>query len=151
MLQLLEFFYKIFGTYNIQLTLYLLSILAGFILIIYAVKIGYTIAQVSSILLIICIGSLLMYLLPIFGEKTHVILYGALGYLAIKDTQNKIPGLVKPLFYATLFTSAINLLDELFQGILPYRVGEVRDILINFICTVLGFLLYFALKKKNFS
>lgn len=151
MLQLLEFFYKIFGTYNIQLTLYLLSIFAGLILIIYAVKKGYTITQLSMILIILCLGLLLMYSLPIFGEKTHVILYGTLGYLAIKDTYNKISGLVKSLSYAILFTSAINLLDELFQAILPYRVGEVRDILVNFICTILGFLLYFALKKKNLS
>lgn len=151
MLQLLNFFYKIFGTYNIQLTLYSLSVVAGLILIIYTVKNKYTIIQISMILIILCLGLLLMYSLPIFGEKTHVILYGGLGYLAIKDTQKKMPGLIMPLLYAVLFTSMVNFLDEIFQGILPYRVGELKDLIINYYCIILGFLLYYAINKKRFK
>ena len=84
------------------------------------------------------LGAILITFQKIFAEKTHFIMYGILGYLAMKDSYNYFSNITKSILLSILFTLAISTGDEIFQGILPYRVGSISDICINFIGGSLG-------------
>jgi VanZ family protein len=76
-------------------------------------------------------------------EKVHLFQYSLLAVLFWWAFHRRFPG---PQIYAhgLLFTLAAGLLDEYVQHLLPIRVGEIRDVWINFLAGGLG-LLYVAL------
>ncbi len=86
---------------------------------------------------------------PYLSERVHVLTYGLLGFLAMKDL---IPAKgklwVKNLILALSFVALISAADEIFQAILPYRVGEIRDFITNIISGVLGMALLLTLKTE---
>jgi hypothetical protein len=85
----------------------------------------------SLILLLIPLLAILHYV-PINEERVHFIVFGLLGFLS-----------------TTLFTLPISLIiglgysigDELFQWLLPDRVGDVRDVVFNILAYSMGLLL----------
>ena len=74
----------------------------------------------------------ILYYVPINEERVHFVVFGLLGFLSI-----------------TLFTVPVSLVigigysvgDELFQWLLPDRVGDVRDVIYNAVAYSLGSLL----------
>lgn len=78
---------------------------------------------------------------PYFAEKMHILEYGLLGWLAAWDFQN-CRKRTRQIISALLFISLISVLDEGFQKILPYRVGEIRDFITNIISGILGISLF---------
>jgi len=89
---------------------------------------------------------------PYFTEKTHVLTYGLLGYLAAGDLVSaRRKRQLKNIILAAAFVSLTSALDEIFQRILPYRVGEVRDFITNIISGSfgIGLLLIFKTEKKK--
>ena len=97
------------------------------------------------------IGSLLIFSLrqPYLVEKLHVVEYGLLGWLAGRDL-NKNKVLLKNVFFAFFFAALISLLDEGLQRLLPWRVGDLRDVFTNFISSALG-LVFFALSYRRYN
>lgn len=70
-------------------------------------------------------------------ERIHFIEYGLLGGLAVRAFAHRLRGVA--LYAATsLFGLAIGTLDELYQGILPDRFYDVRDIMMNAAGSILG-------------
>lgn len=93
--------------------------------------------------IVLCFTFIFMLQLEIFVEKIHVFEYGLLGWFASKDLSSKRSSLMT-IFLALLFVLAVGVIDEGFQRLLPYRVGEVRDIITNIIsgsCGIAIFLL----------
>jgi len=63
-------------------------------------------------------------------EKIHLLEFAVLGWFASRDliaTNKKTKGII----LALLFTITIGILDEVFQGILPYRYFQWCDIGFN--------------------
>jgi hypothetical protein len=85
------------------------------------------------------LASLLIAAQPFFSERTHVVTYGILGFAAFRDVRRF--GTLAGIGAAAGLVLAAGLADEAFQGLLPYRNGDLRDVLTNFLGGFLGVLL----------
>jgi VanZ family protein len=80
---------------------------------------------------------------PYFVEKMHVLEYGLLGWLAARDLRrNPRSNIVLTILFSILFVLLIGSLDEGFQRLLPYRVGEIRDVITNVVSGSFGVILF---------
>ena len=107
-------------------------------------------AVFSVFILAYLLGSVQHY----FEEKTHILMYGLLGYLAARDLISvgkalKPSALPKNMAMAAAFVVLISALDEGFQLILPYRFGEWNDFITNILGGILGISLFLVLKKDR--
>ena len=139
MLQFLELLVKTLGNEALKL-----AFLAFFyiILLIYTLYIIHNKLPLYVIgLSLICfgLGYLLITKQEYFAEKVHVIEYGILGYLALRDL---FKAKNRPIFmkfaYSLAFIILIGFLDEGFQWLLPYRVFELKDVATNMLSGGLG-------------
>jgi hypothetical protein len=85
------------------------------------------------------LGTLLIAAQPFFSERTHVVTYGILGFAAFRGARRS--GTLAGAAAAAGLVLATALADEAFQGLLPYRNGDPRDVLTNFLGGLLGILL----------
>lgn len=83
----------------------------------------------SLLYLLIAIASCFLLELP--EERVHIILFGFLGFLLGVHSQ-------RPALQWILLGLIIAALDEGLQALLPYRVGDLRDIIINSLSLLLG-------------
>ena len=91
---------------------------------------------------------LLIYLWNNPVEQVHIIEYGLLGYLAFRASGWGTPaGSRRSLLTWTTLTLAAGVADEVIQHFLPNRVFDVRDVVINSICGLLGILAGLALSS----
>ena len=81
-------------------------------------------------------------------KKVHVLEYGILGYLAFRDLSKRNKKIFKDILLAFSFISLIGIMDETFQGFLPYRVREIRDVATNVVSGLLGIFQYFIYRGK---
>ena len=89
----------------------------------------YSVSLLSTFLA----GLTLAYFLEIPEERIHLIKYGLIGALVYRDLNSRI--------VTILFGIGIACLDEFFQYLLPYRVGDLRDVLIDTLGIIWGMLL----------
>ena len=138
-----DFFGSRFGQNNIQTVFVLLFFLAAAFLAFYIFRPGRGFLKALGSMIVLCFIFIFMSRLEIFVEKIHVFEYGLLGWLALKDLSCKRSSPMN-IFLAFLFVLVVGVIDEGFQRLLPYRVGEVRDIIINVVsgsCGIAIFLL----------
>lgn len=152
MLQVRNFLFKVFGDF-IVVTAFKLIFISIFILtIVYVFRKGLNLHKICAISAVFSLGYLFAMRQPFFSEKAHVLTYGLLGYLAANDLIDSKRSLrLKDLVLAALFVSLISALDEIFQGVLPYRFCEARDFITNIISGALGItllILTFPLKER---
>ncbi len=95
---------------------------------------------------IIAAGFLGMMQLELAVEKIHILEYAFLGWLALGDTTRKYPK-TKGFLIAVIFCAVTGYIDELFQGVLPYRFYDNRDIVLNVLGALEGIALYFFYKR----
>lgn len=69
------------------------------------------------------------------AERIHVVEYGILGFLLFKACGI---GNFKGLVVSSIFASVVGLVDEVIQWMLPNRVGDIKDVVINSISGILG-------------
>ena len=156
MRQVLEFIQASIGKSGVTILLWLL-ITAGCITVLasYIIKKRVSVIKISALALLLITGLVLSWQMngPI-EEKVHILEYAVLGWLATKDlirVNKKITGIV----LACLFCVTVGISDEAFQAILPYRVFDIRDIVLNSLATLWGILIYLLsyllppLTKKN--
>jgi len=90
---------------------------------------------------VLIVGMLLTWQLKIPEEKIHLLEFALLGWLASRDLIK--PGRkVKGAIFALAFTLTVGVLDEVFQGILPYRYFQWCDIGFNSAGGLWGIALY---------
>lgn len=140
---------QVFGKRNIEVFFYILCVIIILYLIFFAIKSKSNLKNFILLFLVIVIGIKLISTLEIFAEKTHILMYGLLGYFAISDTVKKMGLSINAIIYASCFTLAISLLDEGFQFILPYRVGDTLDVCTNCAGSILGMLTFYIISYKN--
>lgn len=147
--QIFFFLNKILGEYTVGFCFFCLLIIFIFILIYQAIKNNHTGDKLTLLLSLIIFSVILISVQRFFAERAHVIMYGFLGYWAIKDVCKAKPEKIKAIIYASFFTLLINISDEIFQAILPYRVGELQDILTNYLSSAIGIMFYFTLNRQQ--
>ncbi len=84
---------------------------------------------------------------PFIAEKLHIIEYGLLAWLAMRDLDKKNRGILMAGLLAFIFASTVGVLDEGFQKILPWRVFEIRDMITNSVSAIFGIAAYLTMKK----
>jgi hypothetical protein len=94
--------------------------------------------RLSIFLVGVAIGVVAATFLDLPEERIHLLLFGALGILLLGDFG------VDRLLPALGWGVAFSVLDEFVQGCLPYRVGELRDALINLLSVLWGILLWWG-------
>lgn len=153
-LQILNFLNTFFEGNKVQMLFlfymffYFICILILISMIVYIFKLRLSLRQSFVLIFIICFVASQICFQSIFVEKTHVITYGFLGYLAIRDAIKKSASFPRALINAFCFIMLINILDEAFQRLLPYRVGSINDIFLNTLGGITGVLFYIELNRK---
>jgi hypothetical protein len=85
--------------------------------------------------------------MQLMEERVHILTYGALGYMCARDLQREKNGTL--LFGALAFSMLVASADELFQAILPYRVGDFRDIYFDLVSAAFGIVIFFAMNAQR--
>jgi len=101
-----------------------------------------------ALVFIITLGSFIFaWKQPFIAEKLHIIEYGLLAWLAIRDLDKKNRGILMAGLLAFIFTALVGVTDEGFQKLLPWRVCEIRDMITNSVSAIFGIAAYLAMKK----
>lgn len=82
---------------------------------------------------LILIGILACLYLELPEERVHIIKFGFLGFLIINN-------FVGALWKGIALGITVAVMDESIQSLLPYRVGDFRDIIINLLSFFWGLL-----------
>jgi hypothetical protein len=97
------------------------------------------------ILLLLAVSA--TFMIPIVEERLHIIKYGGLGFLAqalVRDER-------LPCWLAVIVVMAISIIDEGIQHLLPYRVGDLRDVSLNIISGLWGMVTVQISANPDFS
>lgn len=135
------------GINALSLSFIFLCLLAFFAIIYKSIKTGINFKRVALICAVYLFAFWFAWRQPYAAEKTHVLEYGALAWLSMRDASSNNPKGLKGILYAFIFVLIIGILDEGFQKLLPWRVFEVRDIATNIVSGILGIILYRIAQK----
>ncbi|OGW83599.1 MAG: hypothetical protein A2987_02920 [Omnitrophica bacterium RIFCSPLOWO2_01_FULL_45_10] len=149
MLQVRKLLFNIFGDAAIMNSLKAVFLLVGILSLIYAVRLHVNIYKICAAIGVVTLGYFFAMWQPYFSEKTHVLTYGFLGYLTSNDLIGERRPRLKNLALAVWYIALISAMDEGFQRLLPYRVGDLRDFITNVISGILGLGLFFTLRRNR--
>jgi hypothetical protein len=139
MLGVRNFLFCIFGDFTMNAYVRLSFVFFGVIAIICAIKKTLSFARITMILSLFILTYFFSAWQPYFSERSHVLTYGLLGFLAARDLLAAGKNMfTKNLFKAIIFAALISGADELFQSLLPYRVCDFRDFVTNDISAIFG-------------
>lgn len=138
MLQVRSFLIETFGDAAVKRAFFLLFFLVAALYVVYIIYKRLPLYSIALSLFIFALAYLLILWQPFFSEKLHVLEYGILGYLALRDLSKRDKKALRNIIYAVGFVLLVTSLDEGFQYFLPYRVGEMRDVVTNIISGFLG-------------
>lgn len=145
MRQILDFINNLLGKDTVIVLFAVVQIVGGSFFLHFLVNKNLGSKKLIVIFFVLFLGMFLIWKIKIFAERVHILEYGVLGYLAARDervSKFNIKGV-----YALLFTACVGGVDELFQGILPYRYFDVRDIVFNCLGAAWGIIIYILEKR----
>jgi VanZ family protein len=149
MLQVTRWLFATFGEVFAADCLKWFSFLLFMSAALYAFKRRISLPKALILFSVFSLGYLLAARQRFLAEKTHILMYGLLGYMASSDLAGeKDISLPKNTLFALAFVTLISGLDETLQFILPYRVGELKDFMTNVLSGMLGMALFFSLRKE---
>ena len=99
--------------------------------------------------IVLIAGIVFSQFIPIFVERIHLFEYGLLGWFAARDLTHHSRQDVSPYNrlskygYAFVFGTLVGIIDECFQGVLPYRHFSIHDILLNSGGSLWGIVLFY--------
>ncbi|MDP2940448.1 MAG: VanZ family protein [Candidatus Omnitrophota bacterium] len=130
--QILFYFFETFGKRQTATTLGIFFVLIGVAVIIYIFK--QKIANLKKLCFcwLFILGLVLSWRMPIVAERIHILEYGLLGWLTLKDASKKYFS-PKTIPFSLSIILVFSLMDEGFQFILPNRIADWRDVFINLI------------------
>lgn len=128
----------------------LILVIAGLAFFIFKIRQKSSLIKTILFIMLFIIGIGLIWHIPIPEEKIHILEYGLLGRLTTRDLMkgNRYVGaslagarkrqLAGRIFTAGFFCMTVGMLDEIFQGILPYRFFQWSDVILNTLGAVWG-------------
>ena len=115
------------------------AFLVGFLILI--IRRSSNLFKIVIFIAILIGGMWLTWQLKIPEEKIHFLEFAVLGWFASRDLI-KADKKIKGIIFALVFTLMIGILDEIFQGVLPYRYFQWCDIGFNSVGGIWGIALY---------
>lgn len=79
--------------------------------------------------------------LEITEERVHLVKFGILGWLLAKDSKSQNFPIL-----AIIIGSLVATVDESVQALLPYRVGDIRDVAFGALGSIWGALTYYSMR-----
>ena len=135
--------WKVYFGKNAIISFFFLACILVILTVLYrSIKSRVNLKKLSLICVICAAGFIFAWRQPYLSEKAHVLEYGVLGWLAVRDLVKDKGNILKSLFYALIFVAIIGSLDEGYQKLLPWRVCEIRDIVTNVLSGALGIVLF---------
>ena len=117
--------------------------LAGGILFIYISRFWkLPLKNIVFTMIIFLAGLIYSFSLHLPEERIHLVQFGLLGLLACPSWRGRSAGRWRWIWRPLLFVSLVGAADEVWQGILPDRFFDLRDILFNALGGAWGILLY---------
>lgn len=138
----------IFGVRRLILFFILLCIAIVSAIIYKNIKSEFNLKKIVLICAICIVGFIFAWRQPHLSEKAHVLEFGLLGWLAMRDFTKKRQDLLKSILLGFIFVTIIGYLEEGFQILLPWRVGELRDVVTDILSGMLGIILFVASRPK---
>ena len=130
------------GKSNLILVLTFLYLWAFFTLVYRSIKSSFSVPRAILVGAISVLGLIFALRQPYPQEKAHVLEYGLLAWLAMRDLSKNNKNILKTVLRALIFVSIISFLEEGFQKFLPWRVFEIKDIGTNILGGILGIILF---------
>ncbi len=94
-----------------------------------------------------CIA-ILKYMCSTGPERFHLLMYGILGCIIFWAFKNDVKK-TRVYLYTTMLVFLLGVIDESIQGLLPMRVFDVKDILMNWLsCGMAELFIAFVLKPN---
>ena len=127
----------VYSTYGRPLVSVLINTALGMVAIFVALTIlrsGESLPQKAIALLLLVTGGILSVALGLPEERIHFVEYALLGYILFMATSTW----TMPVLASALMVILVGSLDEAIQWVLPNRVGDLKDILLNSIGGALG-------------
>lgn len=116
----------------------ILCFLLLFGLLFYCSQKHLSLKRLLSAMFIFFLAALIMGTQERMAERIHVVYYGLLGFLSYRDLAARKVGRSRRVAVSFGFVMAISFADELFQGLLPYREADTKDLVINATAGYLG-------------
>lgn len=150
MQQVWQFLTRVLGKHALYLLCGNLYLFLAVIICLRLFKSRLHFLRVIASIIILALSFLFAWRQPFFVEKMHVAEYGFLGWLVMEDLRRRHTiGLAKAMLFSILFILLVGSIDEGFQKLLPYRVGEIRDVITNVISGLSGIVLFFLADEKH--
>jgi hypothetical protein len=140
--QVWDFLAKAMGQQNIRITVSALFIASALFVLILEIRSGFKRWKVIFSLAVVTVAILFAWNLPFFVERIHVMQYGLMGWLVARDLGKNDKSLARLFFRAILIVLLIASLDEILQKFLPYRVGDIRDVITDAVGGIFGIVLF---------
>ena len=120
----------------------------GFVLLFYLISLKINIVRIILACIIFGLGLLYTFTINKYiSERIHLIYFGIIGFLFAKDNFEELESWT--ILYVMLWAMIIATLDEIFQLFLPYRVGDVRDVIFGVLGGLWGGVIYITLYIKK--
>ena len=116
------------GRPGLNMMLCVLFLLGGALVFFRLYKSRPTIWRVFLFLGILAAGFFYASQIEIMEERLHLINFGILGWLITKDI-GELRKSFRGVGFSLLFCLFVAIIDEIFQWWLPYRQGDIRDVL----------------------
>ncbi len=137
------------GYFNLSVIIAFLMILSFVLVYIIKNREDYGISQYLWFAFISCLYGLVIYILDVPEEQIHFIEYGILSALIYVALTHDIHNNVYVYFLSIHIVFAFGAVDEVIQGILPNRMFDIRDIIMNGISGILVHLLIAMVINKR--
>jgi len=142
---------RIFGVKPLEFACVIGISLTGLGMLLYISRQKLKFFKLILSLIILCLSFWYAWRQPYFVKRIHTLEYYILGLLAMRDLI-KFPdiSISKKISYALLLVFIVACLDEGFQALLPYRSGDIPDIITDLIGGFAGIILYLLAKGQNY-
>ena len=137
------------GSLNLSIVIIFLIMLPLVLVHIISNRARYGVSQYLWFAFISCLYGLVIYIVDVPEEQVHFIEYGILSGLIYIALTHDIHNNVYVYFLTAFIVFAFGAVDEVIQWILPNRIFDIRDILINGISGILVQLLIAKVISKR--
>jgi hypothetical protein len=111
-------------------TIYILIVICIGLLVFYLVKRKVPLGSILLFLPVLILYGILFFRIENIAEKIHLIEYGLLGFMLTSALHDKTDR-ARSALLAFIIATAVGFVDEVIQYFLPNRIFDVRDILFN--------------------
>jgi len=147
MSQLWKFLSRLSGEDNLMLFCIVVIFIFATTVLIYIFKRQFSPIRLFAGITMLFLSFYFAWQQPYFVKRIHILEYSTLGLLTMRD-YSKFSGIniLKKVLFSVLFILVIACLDEGFQWFLPYRVGDIEDVMTNLIGGSTGTALFLLIK-----